>query len=159
MNMIALQMAALVLMAMVPILLTLVWAKSVVADNDEPVYVNQTQMQYAQAVQMPVCFIELLDQKGGYRMKKTFRGRLLLGRRLAEQENSGRLYLGSEVTISRNQFRITGLSDGIVIENMSKVNMTYLNGYPVSKPMLLRKGDRIDAGGHGYLVSGLERVA
>lgn len=159
MNVIAVQAAALVLMAMVPILVTLVWAKNMMAEDEEEIYIARSGVQYSQTLQPRVCFIELLDQQGGYRLQKTFRGRLLLGRRSPEQENTGRLYLGSEITISRNQFRITGLSDGIVIENMSKVNMTYLNGYPVSKPMLLRKGDQINAGGHNYLVSGLEMVA
>lgn len=154
----AVQIIALVLLAMIPILLTLVWAKSVTQDDDEPVYVSPAVVHSVQTVQ-PVCFIELLDQQGGYRLKKTFRGRLLLGRRLPEEERTGRLYIGAEVTMSRNQFRITGVSDGIVIENMSMVNMTYLNGHPVTKPMLLRKGDQITAGGHRFMVSGLARVA
>ncbi len=158
MNVIAVQAAALVLLAMVPILMTLVWARNVMAEDSEPEYIDPARIRYVPSAQ-PVCFIELLDQQGGYRLQKTFRGRLVLGRRVSEDENTGRLYLGAEITISRNQFRITGLPDGIVIENMSKVNMTYLNGYPVTKPMLLRKGDQINAGGHQYLVSGLEMVA
>ena len=72
---------------------------------------------------------------------------------------SGRLYLSVDATISRSQFCLYSSEDGIMIENLSNVNMTRKNGRPVWQPVRLEEGDILEFGRMRYLVKGIQPAA
>lgn len=104
-----------------------------------------------------MCHLELVNTENGFRVYKDFIGRLILGRRTGRPESAGFLYLEEEPTISRNQMRITETAEGFIIENLSAVNVTRLNGRALSRPERLRSRDYITVGKNLYFVSALYR--
>ncbi len=99
--------------------------------------------------------IELVNVCNGQRFNKWFRGSLILGRVIASQELPNRLFLGDQQSISRNQCCIVESQNGLVIQNMSRINMTLHNGVPANSPQPLSEGDYLDIGGSRYLVANI----
>ena len=58
-------------------------------------------------------------------------------------------YLQTKSYVSRRQARLTVTEDGVLIENLSRTNKTYLNNeeLPDGAPAALRDGDEIGLGG------------
>ena len=103
--------------------------------------------------------LELINTENGIKIQKWFVGRLIIGRRIDQAEPAGLMYLESDPTISRNQMRLTDTSEGMIIENMSQVNITKLNGRFLDRPALLHIGDFIGTGRCQYLVADLKKTA
>ena len=71
---------------------------------------------------------------------------------MPDEQESGKLYLSMDATVSRSQFRLFVTDAGMMIENLSRVNITRKNGYPVWQPMRLEEGDVLDLGRKRYMV-------
>lgn len=144
------------LIIIVPVTLMIVWL-SVLNDND--VDNDDSQMNerpnWKELIPEGGCLLEVVNVENGFRAYKTFRGRLILGRRLEGMEPLGFMYLEDDPTISRNQMRITQTSEGFIIENMSDVNVTQLNGHALIRPEMLQSRDYISAGKNLYIVAEL----
>ena len=88
-----------------------------------------------------------------------FRDELIVGRQMPAPMESGRLYLSMDATVSRAQFCLYATEDGIMIENLSNVNVTRKNGYPLWQPVLLEEGDILEMGRMRYMVKGIHPAA
>ena len=157
----ALEAAGLVIILLVPLcLLVILLFKILLAEkNMQQVAVNLEMKRRRGNLPQGICFVEFVNVENGFRIYKTFRNRLIVGRRMDEAEPIGVMFLESEPTISRKQLRITETSEGMVVENLSGVNITRLNGMPLGRPAILRAGDFITAGSQSYIVSGMIRSA
>ena len=148
---IAIEMITLIIAVAVPLALIGVCALSGSRKPSKTVKVVSTE----RTVRQNRSVIELTDVASGKRYTKGFRGRLIMGRRMEEKEPPGFLYLDSDPTISRNQLRITNTMEGLVLENLSGVNFTRLNGGIVSRPAIVRRGDYLQMGNLRCIVSGI----
>ena len=158
---IAITVAGMVIMMMVPLLLLIILlVKNRFSDDDtRTLTAGIAKIEKRGSLPLGTCYVELRNLENGARCYKMFQNRLVVGRKSEEAEPIGMLYLENEPTISRNQLRITETVDGMVVENLSNVNMTRLNGMPLRHPALLRKGDFLTVGARSYIVAGLVRSA
>ena len=68
--------------------------------------------------------------------------------------------LGGDPEVSRSHARITRMPDGAFsVEDLGSVNGTYLNGWKIQGPQILRDGDRLQIGGTVLAVSSLRHDA
>lgn len=96
--------------------------------------------------------VDFVDMSSGRHVTRDFSGGLLVGRQMPDEQESGKLYLSMDATVSRSQFRLFVTDAGMMIENLSRVNITRKNGYPVWQPMRLEEGDVLDLGRKRYMV-------
>ncbi len=99
--------------------------------------------------------IEIVNICTGEHLTKWFHGSLILGRTISQQEYPNRLYLGNVQSISRNQCCILESPVGLVVQNMSHVNVTLHNGMSADSPQPILPGDYLDIGGARYLIANL----
>jgi len=99
--------------------------------------------------------VVLMDSLSNRLFKKVFRRRLLIGRRVDNQEYTGVLFLDTDSAISRKQCELAVTSEGIILNNLSSSNTTLHNGTPVSRPVLIRTGDDLTIAGHHYVVQSI----
>ena len=103
--------------------------------------------------------VDLVDMSSGRHVTRDFRDRLIVGRQMPEEQESGKLYLSMDATVSRLQFCLFATDEGIMIENLSRVNVTRRNGYPVWQPVRLEEGDVLELGRMRYMVKELRPSA
>jgi pSer/pThr/pTyr-binding forkhead associated (FHA) protein len=103
--------------------------------------------------------IDLVEMSSGHKVSREFRNILVAGRWMPSAIESGRLYLSVDATVSRSQFCLYAAEDGIMIENLSIVNITRKNGYPVWQPVRLEEGDILELGRMRYLVKNIRPAA
>lgn len=103
--------------------------------------------------------IDLVEMSSGHKVSREFRNILVAGRWMPSAMESGRLYLSVDATVSRSQFCLYAAEDGIMIENLSNVNITRKNGYPVWQPVRLEEGDILELGRMRYLVKNIRPAA
>ena len=99
--------------------------------------------------------IVLRDIRTNREYKKIFRRRLLLGRRIDNQEYTGVLFLDTDSAISRKQCEVAVTGEGLVLNNLSASNPTLHNGYLVERPVFLHAGDDVTIAGHHYIVQSI----
>lgn len=99
--------------------------------------------------------IVLRDARTNRTYKKIFRRRLLLGRRIDNQEYTGVLFLDTDSAISRKQCEISVTGEGLVLNNLSASNPTLHNGVPIERPVFLHTGDDMTVAGHHYIVDAI----
>jgi type III secretion system YscD/HrpQ family protein len=58
-----------------------------------------------------------------------------------------------DTTVSRKHAHLTRSSDGILLENLSRVNPTLVNDEEIGEPYLLKEGDRVQIGNSVFLFS------
>lgn len=158
---IALEVVGLLIMMLVPmVLLVILLFKNRYTENEVQQVMTKTEMLRRRGnLPLGTCYVELVNVESGVRVYKIFRNRLVVGRRMDFVEPVGVMYLENEPTISRNQLRLTETNEGMIVENLSGVNVTRLNGMPLRRPAILRSGDFITAGSQSYIVSGMIRSA
>ena len=158
---IALEAVGLFITMLVPILLLIILLlKNRSMDDDTQRIAEYAELQQRRGnLPLGVCFVEFVNIENGTRIYKTFRNRIVVGRRMDFVEPVGVMYLENEPTISRNQLRLTETVDGMIVENLSGVNVTRLNGMPLRRPAILRSGDFITTGSKSYVVAGMIRSA
>jgi len=100
-----------------------------------------------------------MEMSSGRQVSRDFRNELVVGRQMPAPLESGRLYLSMDATVSRAQFCLFVTDEGIMIENLSKVNITRKNGYPLWQPVLLEEGDILEMGRMRYMVKGIHPAA
>ncbi|MDO4413743.1 MAG: FHA domain-containing protein [Erysipelotrichaceae bacterium] len=99
--------------------------------------------------------VVLQNEQTNHSYKKIFRRRLLLGRRVDNQEYTGVLFLDTDSAISRQQCEIVVTGEGLVLNNLSLSNPTQHNGYSVNRPVFLKRGDDITIAGNHYIVQSI----
>lgn len=112
-----------------------------------------------------VWYLELTDLHTGSKFRKLFRGQLICGRRIGQEQSAEigfgeMMHLSEDQTISRKQFRLMEVHGGIVLENLSGSNVTRINGYPV-RGVVCRviPGDNLTLGRSNYMITELKRCA
>ena len=103
--------------------------------------------------------VDFMEMSSGRQVSRDFRNELVVGRQMPAPLESGRLYLSMDATVSRAQFCLFVTDEGIMIENLSKVNVTRKNGYPLWQPVLLEEGDILEMGRMRYMVKGIHPAA
>lgn len=103
--------------------------------------------------------VDFMEMSSGRQVSRDFRNELVVGRQMPAPLESGRLYLSMDATVSRAQFCLFVTDEGIMIENLSKVNITRKNGYPLWQPVLLEEGDILEMGRMRYMVKGIHPAA
>lgn len=103
--------------------------------------------------------IDLQNTADGRVFEKFFRRRLILGRKVSDQEYTGALAIGTESYISREQCQLTVTNEGIVVSNLSRANATSCNGRIIYRPVFVRAGDEIGIGNSRFRILSLARVA
>ena len=98
------------------------------------------------------------DQSQRRYLSADFSDGLTLGRGRPGADEPGRLSVGQHNTISTSQCWIYETEGGLAILNLSRVNMTFLNGRSLDNPQYLFPGDQISMGGHQYLLMGMEKA-
>lgn len=103
--------------------------------------------------------IDFIDMASGKEVSRDFRNSLVVGRQMPAPLESGRLYLSMDATVSRSQFCLFIENGRVMIENLSKVNITKKNGNPVWQPVCLEEGDILEMGRMRYRVKGISHAA
>ena len=103
--------------------------------------------------------VDFMDIRSGRRVSRDFSDRLIVGRYMPYDMESGRLYLSIDATVSRAQFCLYATGEGIMIENLSNVNITRKNGMPVWRPVRLEEGDVLQLGRTSYMVKDIRPAA
>lgn len=103
--------------------------------------------------------VDFVEMSSGRRVSRRFRDHLVVGRMINAPMESGKLYLSMDATVSRSQFCLYVTEEGVMIENLSNVNVTKKNGYPVWKPVRLEEGDVLQLGRMRYRVHGITPAA
>lgn len=103
--------------------------------------------------------VGFMEMSSGRRVSRDFRDHLIVGRIMNSTMNSGRLYLSMDATVSRSQFCLYVTDKGIMLENLSNVNITRKNGHPVWQPVLLEEGDILQLGRMQYMVKEIRPAA
>lgn len=96
--------------------------------------------------------VDFMEMSSGRHVVRDFQDRLVVGRQMPKEMESGKLYLSMDATVSRAQFCLFVTKEGIMIENLSKVNVTRKNGYPLWRPVRLDEGDILELGRMRYMV-------
>lgn len=102
--------------------------------------------------------VELWDIGMGCCYMTQFDGGVTLGRGLPGAVNYGRMPIGEDLRISRNQSQIYEQDGCLYLWNLSEVNQTLLNGSILTEPAVLHVGDRLIMGGHTYLLTLIHRA-
>lgn len=95
----------------------------------------------------------------GREVTRDFQNTLVVGRQMPAPLESGRLYLSMDATVSRSQFCLFIEDERVMIENLSRVNVTKKNGNPVWQPVSLEEGDILEMGRMRYMVKEIRRIA
>lgn len=103
--------------------------------------------------------VDFMEMSSGRQVSRDFRDELIVGRQMPAPMESGRLYLSMDATVSRAQFCLFATENGIMIENLSNINVTRKNGYPLWQPVLLEEGDILEMGRMRYMVKGIHPAA
>lgn len=103
--------------------------------------------------------VDFMEMSSGRHVSRDFRDHLVVGRMMNSPMESGRLYLSMDATVSRSQFCLYVTEDGVMLENLSNVNITRKNGYPVWQPVRLEEGDILQLGRMRYMVKGIRPAA
>lgn len=102
--------------------------------------------------------LELWDIGIGCCFVAEFDGGVTLGRGLPGMIQYGRVPIGDDLRISRNQSQIYEQDNCLYLWNLSEVNQTLLNGNAVTHPAILHIGDRLVMGGHTFLLTLIQRA-
>lgn len=102
--------------------------------------------------------LDLYDMNSGWYLSKDFCGQVMLGRSSGNADSFWRMPLGAYPTISREQCIIYDRGGFLMVENVSSVNVTGINGYPLTKPFMLTKGCQLSAGGVDFYVAEVYRI-
>lgn len=103
--------------------------------------------------------VDFMEMSSGRQVSRDFRNELVVGRQMPAPMESGRLYLSMDATVSRAQFCLYATEQGLMIENLSNVNVTRKNGYPLWQPVPLEEGDILEMGRMRYMVKGIHPAA
>ena len=101
--------------------------------------------------------IEIWNATTNRLFKKDFCGQVMLGRSTPTTEPFWQMRIGDDRTISKEQCVIYDRSGFLVAENVSQVNITMLNGYPITVPMLLQEGCQLNMGNNVLYVTTIKR--
>lgn len=107
----------------------------------------------------PRWLVDFMEMSSGRHVRRDFQDRLVVGRQMPGNLESGRLYLSMDATVSRAQFCLYVTEDGVMIENLSRVNITRKNGHPVWQPVRLDEGDILELGRMRYMVKEIRPAA
>lgn len=102
--------------------------------------------------------MDLYDVNTGIYISKDFCGQVMLGRGGQGMDAFWRMSLGPYPTISREQCIVYDRGGFLMVENVSSVNITQINGYPLTRPYMLTKGCQLSAGGVNFYLADLYRV-
>ena len=102
--------------------------------------------------------IELWDIGLGVCYGAEFDGGVTLGRGFPGYTPPGRMAIGDDVTISRDQCLIYEQDGYLFLWNLSGVNQTLWNGNVLEEPAVLQAGDRLAMGGHTFLLTVLQEL-
>lgn len=100
-------------------------------------------------------WMELINLETGVRSYRAFCDRIILGRTMPMAEELGRWYVSDHPTVSRDQCVVTISGNTAWLENLSRVNITGLNGYAVQVPTVLHAGDSLQLGAEVYAVTNI----
>ena len=103
--------------------------------------------------------IDFVEMSSGREVTRDFQNTLVVGRQMPAPLESGRLYLSMDATVSRSQFCLFIEDERLMIENLSRVNVTKKNGNPVWQPVSLEEGDILEMGRMRYMVKEIRRIA
>ena len=107
----------------------------------------------------PIWYLELTNVNSGLRIGKRFQRELTLGRFMGTGEQAHMLYLDENNTISKRQAKAVVYDAGVVLENLSTVNITRLNGKKLLSPDWIKYRDNLEIGDETYIVTAVSRVA
>lgn len=102
--------------------------------------------------------IDIYDMNTGCFLSKDFCGQVMLGRGGDGMDSFWRMSLGAYPTISREQCIVYDRGGFLMVENVSSVNVTRINGYPLTRPYMLTKGCQLNAGGVEFYLAEVYRV-
>lgn len=103
--------------------------------------------------------IEIWNATTNRMYSKDFCGQVMLGRSTPTTEPFWQMRIGDDKTISKEQCVVYDRSGFLVVENVSQINVTLLNGYPVTMPMLIQEGCQLNMGSNVFYISKIRRVA
>ncbi len=103
--------------------------------------------------------VNFVEMSSGRKITRDFQDALVVGRQMPGPLESGRLYLSMDATVSRSQFCLYEDHDSIMIENLSRVNITKKNGIPIWEPVRLEEGDVLELGRMRYMVKDIRRAS
>ncbi len=103
--------------------------------------------------------LELRNSANGEALHIHFRGHTVLGRGIPGQAGTNGFSVGTENTISARQCEIFEEGQALMIRNLSRVNITQLNGQAVQGSKPLRAGDCVSMGGKAFLLTGMQKVS
>ena len=102
--------------------------------------------------------IEIWNATTNRMYQKDFCGQVMLGRSTPTTEPFWQMRIGDDRTISKEQCVVYDRSGFLVIENLSQVNITMLNGCPITMPMLLQEGCQVGMGNNVFYITAIRRA-
>ena len=102
--------------------------------------------------------IEIWNATTNRLFKKDFCGQVMLGRSTPTTEPFWQMRIGEDRTISKEQCVVYDRSGFLVSENLSQVNITMLNGYPITTPMILQEGCQVSMGNNVFYITTIRRA-
>ena len=97
--------------------------------------------------------VELWNISHGYQVAFQFTNVCVLGRLTLRQNAVGTIPPLMDRTISREHCMLIDQDGLLMVWNMSAVNPTRLNGYPLNEPGTIIPGDRIELGDSAFLIT------
>lgn len=91
--------------------------------------------------------------------RKEFNGQIILGRKTAGQELFWMMWVGEDPAISRQHCVVFDRGGYLVLENLSQINMTMVDGIPLELPRYLQQGQVLGIGRSAFQITRLERIA
>lgn len=118
-------------------------------------YLGSDELEQVPVPRSRTWYLEMINVESGERFRKRFHYYLMMGRSGSFAPNENFMGVGTDQTISRCQCEIAETASGIVIQNLSRVNMTLHNGEPLDQPRNFSSGDYLDIGGNRYYINRL----
>jgi len=127
--------------------------------GSNPGYTPQLIMRESETAYARVWEIQLWNQSTNRLYRKRFTSQIMIGRFLPGTELFWQMRLEDDPTISREQCVIYDRGGFLIIENISTINPTLMDGKQIMTPVLFQQGSIITMGNSSYYVSSVRRVA
>ena len=122
-------------------------------------YSSQMIMRESETAYARVWEIQLWNQATNRLYRKRFTSQVMLGRFLPGTELFWQMRLDDDPTISREHCVIYDRGGFLIIENISTINPTRIDGKQIMTPILFQQGNMLTMGNSSYYVSSIRRMA
>ena len=150
----------LVLLLAVVFILIIIFIKGGYKTTEQPARSSGPPVTYSSPTAYGRCWhLEIWNLTTNEIFAKDFYGQVMLGRSTSAEELFWQMRVGNDPSISREQCVVYDRGGFLVVENVSQVNMTLLNGYQITQPMMLSQGCQLTAGRSVLYISVAQRIS